>query len=125
MLYFQNLVLFSLAIYGLSNAIAVLKIGQFIFGKRLCKLHGCSGPRHPHCNRKFLARIPYVGDLFYCPPCLAFWLGMACSMWIISPASQIIQVPWKAMLLDGLGASGAIYIFHVIAERLGHGIEEI
>ena len=120
-----SLILFLLAVYGLSNTIAVLKIGRYFLGIGHCTEKECKAPGHPHDKRKFLGRIPYLGDLFYCPPCLAFWLGMACSVWLLSPASQVIETQWKAVLVDGLAASGAIYLFHVIAERLGYGIAEI
>lgn len=100
---------FIMAVYGLSNAIAVLKFGRYFLGT--------------FGERKFLGKVPVLGDLFYCPPCLAFWIGMAGSAWFLSPAHEWIPVWWKAMIVDGLMASAAAYLFHVIAERLGHGLD--
>lgn len=103
-----KLALFVLVVYGLANAIAVLKIGRYFIGTVT--------------DRKFLGRVPYLGDLLYCPPCVAFWIGMAFSWGLLSPASDWIAVWWKAMIMDGLAASGAIYLVHVTAERLGHNL---
>jgi hypothetical protein len=103
-----KLAIFVLAVYGVSNAIAVLKIGKYFLGT--------------WSERKTLGRIPYLGDLFYCPPCLAFWFGMAGSVWFMSPASDWIALWWKAMIVDGLVASGVVYLSHLTAERLGHGL---
>jgi hypothetical protein len=105
----MSLVLFVLAVYGLANAIAVLKIGRFFIGT--CK------------ERKTLGRIPYVGAMFYCPPCLSFWIGMACSHWFFSPAQAFVGSGWKAMVVDGLVACAAVYILHLVAERIGHGLD--
>jgi hypothetical protein len=103
-----TILLFLLAVYGLANAIAVLKIGRYFLGTED--------------KRKGPGRLPYFGDLLYCPPCLAFWFGMACSAWFLSPASLVVPVWWKAMLLDGLAACAVAYLLHVLAERLGHGV---
>lgn len=100
---------FAFAVYGLANAVAVLKIGRMIFGTREA--------------RKFLGRIPYLGDLFYCPPCVGFWVGMAFSVCLMSAASPFTSVWWKAMLLDGFAASGLVYLAHVTAERLSHNLD--
>ena len=118
---FLSITLFILAVYGLSNAIAVLKIGQFMFGQSHCRKKDCTAPRHPLETRKGLGRIPYLGDLFYCPPCLAFWIGMAASWWIFSPARLLVDIHWKAAVVDGLAASGAVWIIHLLAEWLGRG----
>lgn len=111
------------AIYGLANAIAVLKIGQLIFGFSHCPDKDCTKVGHPKELRKFLGRIPYLGDLFYCPPCLAFWFGMGISRLGISPSAFVTDVAWTATVVDGLLASGIIWLLHLIAERLGHGLD--
>ncbi len=108
-MFFPTITLFLLAVYGISNAIAVLKIGRFFFGTRE--------------KRKFLGRIPKVGDLFYCPPCLAFWIGAALSWWWISPASTLMARSWKTPILDGLAASAMVYIIHVAMEKMGYGLD--
>lgn len=98
-----TLLVFLLAVYGLANAL-LLKMGQWVLGTE-------DGRRGP-------GRIPYVGDVFYCPPCASFWIGMACSVWIVSPAEQIVPVWWKAMLLDGLAASAASWVLHAATEAM-------
>jgi hypothetical protein len=115
--------LFILAVYGLSNAIAVLKIGQYFFGIGYCRERDCPSGKHPKDKRRFLGRIPYLGDLFYCPPCLAFWIGMAGSVYIFSPAAEFVGVWWKAMIVDGLAACGAVYLAHVGAELMGYKLD--
>lgn len=117
------LVIFLGATYGLANAIAVLKIGQMIFGIGYCPEEGCKDPGHPKELRRFLGRIPYAGDLFYCPPCLAFWIGMLISVLVVSPSRIVIRVPWHGTIMDGLLASGAIWLLHLIAERLSHKLK--
>ena len=125
-------VLFLLSVYGLSNAVAVLKFGQFFFGQGHCDDEACRSLRHPRDKRKFLGRIPKLGDLFYCPPCLAFWIGMACSAWILSPAWLVMvslaperAVFWKAVILDGLTASAVTWLLHALAMRLIDGLKNV
>lgn len=92
------LVLFLLAVYGVANVVAVLKtrvVFEFLFGK-----------------------IWILKDLIKCPPCIAFWTGMACSLWLLSPSSSFCPKWWGAMLIDGFGALGAIWLLHLKAERL-------
>lgn len=120
-----SLVVFLLAVYGLANAIAVLKIGRYFLGVGHCTDANCSSPGHPHEKRKFLGRIPYFGDLLYCPPCLAFWLGMAFSMCVFSPSSEFTGILWKSTVVDGLAASGAIWLIHAWAMRAIDGIADI
>lgn len=112
-----GLLIFLLLVYGLSNAIAVLKIGRFFFGEGYCDEKDCPSPSHPKDRRKFLGKVPYLGDLFYCPPCLAFWIGMAASHFMLSPAAPFIVVPWKGMLADGLAASAAAWILYTWTEK--------
>jgi hypothetical protein len=112
-----GLAIFLLAVYGLSNAIAVLKIGRYFLGEGYCHEEGCPSPRHPKDLRKGLGRIPYLGDLFYCPPCLAFWLGMGASHFMLSPAAAFVAVPWKGMVADGLAASAAAWIVYTWTEK--------
>jgi hypothetical protein len=149
-----TLAVFLLAVYGLANAIAMLKIGCYFFGDPTDEIILENGTKIPwkkladkgeHFEvedfkgrklefkklevgrvliRKGLGRIPYVGDMFYCPACLSFWIGMACSKWFLSPASAVVGVWWKAMLIDGLAACGTTWLLHVLAERLLHGMEE-
>lgn len=119
------LFIFLIAVYGFSNALAVLKIGQFIFGLSHCPEKPCARPGHPKELRKGLGRIPYLGELFYCPPCLAFWFGLAVSRLVVSPSGFVIENAWAAMGMDGLMASGVIWLLHLIAERLGHNLPNL
>lgn len=110
-----QLLLFVLATYGLANAVAVLKIGRYFIGT--------------YKFRKGLGRIPYFGDMLYCPPCQAFWYGMACSKWALSPSREYIvaqgQPAWTSVLLDGLVACAVSYLLHVLAEWLGHELPDL
>ena len=149
-----TLAIFLLAVYGLANAIAVLKIGVHLFGdpvdeivlktgqklswKRLIERgnsfevvvgDGSGNPLISKQNierilrRKGLGRIPFIGDLFYCPACLSFWIGMATSRWVVSPASQVCPVLWKAVLLDGLMACAASWLLHVVSMKMTNGVD--
>lgn len=115
---FASTVLFLLAVFGLANAIATLKIGRWIFGEGYCDKEGCKAEGHPKEKRRFLGRIPHLGDLFYCAACLAFWIGMAMSYWLMSPASAFCPVKWGATAIDGLAACGATWLLYLKAERL-------
>lgn len=99
--------LFLLAVFGLANAVATLKIGELIRGT----------PEHP----KRFGRIPFFGKAFFCPTCLAFWIGMIFSHFFLSPSSHVMGDGWRAVIIDGLAASGAVYLIHLIAERLYQG----
>jgi hypothetical protein len=48
---------------------------------------------------------------------------MAFSLLVLSPTSALTPVVWKATVMDGLVASGAIWLLHLIAERLAHQLE--
>jgi hypothetical protein len=117
------LLIFVFAVYGLANAIAVLKFGQLFFGIGYCTKEGCDAKGHPKELRVGPGRIPWLGDIFYCPPCLAFWIGMVFSLVVLSPTSVLTPVVWKATVMDGLVASGAIWLLHLIAERLAHQLK--
>lgn len=155
MVSFLTLVIFLLAVYGLANAIAVLKIGCHIFGdpadelvlengakivwKSLTdrgdsvEIQDCKGQKATFLRsdvrkilrRKGLGRIPYLGELFYCPACLSFWIGIAASLWIVSPAVQVCPIPWKAALLDGFTACAASWLLHAAAMKMLQGVEDV
>ena len=150
-----TLIVFLLAVYGLANAIAMLKIGVYFFGDPENQLIMADGRKYDWkelvdkgdryevvfangvsntipkgagdrvLRRKGLGRIPYVGDMFYCPACLSFWIGMAASEWILSPARQVCPVAWKAQLLDGLAACAASWLLHVISMRLTSDTKDV
>jgi hypothetical protein len=113
-------VLYLLAVHGLANAIAFLKVGRWIFGTGYCEKEECSAPGHPKEGRRFLARIPHLGDLFFCPPCLSFWIGIVFSRLAFSPLLLLVplSIPWwKAAVLDGLAASAFSFFAHIAAQR--------
>jgi hypothetical protein len=96
-------VLFVFAVYGLANAVAVLKFGLPI--RKVCK------------------PIPVLGLLICCPACLAFWFALGGSWGAFSPARLFVDNWWKAMVVDGLAASGGVWLLHLAAERMGHGLD--
>jgi len=100
-----TLVVFIAAVYGLANAIAVLKAGALI--------------------RKAVAKVPVLSDFVKCPPCLSFWIGMAVSAWVLSPASQVCAPGWRPIVIDGLAASGIVWLLHVAAERTAFGLDNL
>jgi hypothetical protein len=115
-----GLSIFVLAVYGLTNAIAILKIGRFLFGVGQCNEEGCPELKHPLDKRKFLGRLPWLGDLFYCPPCVAFWIGMLASKMLFSPAATFVAIPgmaWRGTIVDGLAASGAVWLLYTWTEK--------
>lgn len=113
------LVIFLLAVYGLATAVAVLKVGRYFLGTGYCGEKDCAKEGHPHEKRKSVGRIPYFGDLFYCPPCLSFWIGMAVSWWVVSPAVLMgVLRGWKSTVTDGLAACAVSWLLHILALRL-------
>lgn len=94
---------FLMAVYGLSNAVAVLKFGAWI--------------------RTLTAGIPFLGSMIRCPTCLAFWVGMLISWKVMSPSLPFCAVKWMAVVMDGLAASAFAYIVHVSMEKTGHGLD--
>lgn len=117
------LFIFLMAVHGLATAISVLKIGKFIFGEGYCEEKDCPSSRHPHDRRKFLGRIPKLGDLFYCTACLSFWIGMAISWRVLSPARAVCGVWWQAMVLDGLMACAFSWVLFLVAKKLEQGLD--
>jgi hypothetical protein len=114
-----SLAVFLLATYGLANAIAVLKAGKPI--RNL--LERLAQPPWEWPFRK--APWRFLHALFRCPPCLAFWIGVAFSVWLLSPASAFCAERWKAVVLDGLAASAFSYLTHVTMEKMGLGVEDL
>jgi hypothetical protein len=117
------LFIFLMSVHGLATAIAVLKIGRHILGEGYCTKEGCSSPGHPHELRKFIGRIPRIGDLFYCTPCLSFWIGMGFSWKVLSPARAVCPVWWQAMVLDGLMACAVSWLLFLVAKKTEQGLD--
>lgn len=114
----SKLVLMALAIYGLANAIAVLKAGKpirFFF-------------EYLHLNTKnswLKAFWSFWHTLFKCPTCLSFWIGMATSYWVVSLMDVLIKERAVWVVADGLVFCATSWILHVVMTRLGYGIDEL
>lgn len=114
----SKLAFVSLAVYGLANAIAVLKAGKPIrsFFEFLVLTTR---------NSWLKGFWSFWKSLFSCPPCLSFWIGLAASYWVVSLTDGLPREAWMVPILDGLILSATSYIYHVTMERLGYGIAEL
>ena len=111
-----KLVVMVLAVYGLANAIAVLKAGypiRTLFETLETKAR----------NKWVKGFWGFWRVLFKCAPCLSFWLGMAGSAWVLSITKELIPDWRMAMVVDGLIVCGTSWLIHLTAERLGHGLD--
>lgn len=95
---FSALVLFLLAVYGVANAVVVLKT-RLVF-------------------QRVAGKIWVLRDLIKCPPCVAFWVGIWFSCFYLSPASSFCPQRWVAAIVDGFAGLGAVWLLHLRAERL-------
>lgn len=114
----SKLVFISLAVYGLANAIAVLKAGKPIrfFLEYL----------HLSTRNSWLKTFwNFWSTLFKCPTCLSFWIGMATSYWAVPLTNGLIKEWWLVVIADGLILSATTWILHVVTTRLGYGIDEL
>jgi hypothetical protein len=111
-----RLVVMALAVYGLANAIAVLKAGL--------PLRTFLETRELQAQNKWLKGFwTFWRVLFKCPPCLSFWFGMAGSYWVLSITKGLIAPWWLAMPVDGLIVCATSWLLHLWAERTGHGLD--
>lgn len=92
------LIIFLLSVYGVANAVVVLKT-RLVF-------------------HAVLGRVWIVKDMILCPPCVGFWTGIVFGRWILSPASFYGCAGIPGLLLDGFSALGAVWLLHLKAERL-------
>lgn len=99
-----TLLIFVLAVYGLSNGATVLKARVV--------------------TRFLLGRIPVVRGIAYCPACFAFWAAGVASILVLSPSSAVVEDRWLAALVDSFVGSGSTWILHTVQERLTHGVPE-
>jgi hypothetical protein len=111
-----RLVVVALAVYGAANAIAVLKAGYPI--RTLFETLEIKAK-----NKAARGFWGFWRILFKCPPCLSFWIGMATSVWVISITRSLVAEWWMAMVLDGFIVCGTSWLIHLVAERLGHGLD--
>jgi len=86
-----NLLLFCLVAFGISNIITISKIGA-----------GCRNLAQKIHNK--------LGELFRCPMCMGFWVGILLG-WLWYSPTEII-------FLDGILGSSASWIIYCITWRL-------
>ena len=85
-----DLILFSLVAFGLTNIITISKIG--LRWRDLAeKVH------------------PKLGELFRCPMCMGFWVGLGLSFW---------KSPTDLMILDAILGSAAAWLIYCITWKL-------
>lgn len=111
-----RLVVVALAVYGVANAIAVLKAG-YPLRKFLETMEIQSK------NKGLKGFWAFWRTLFKCPPCLSFWIGMAMSVWVLSITRSLIAEWWMAMIVDAFITCATSWLIHLAAERLGHGLD--
>lgn len=111
-----RLVVVSLAVYGAANAIAVLKAGQPL--RTLLEILEIKAR-----NKVVRGFWAFWRTLFKCPPCLSFWIGMATSVWVLSITKGLVAEWWMAMGMDGLIVCATSWLLHLVAEKLGHGLD--
>jgi hypothetical protein len=94
-------IIWALAVYGLANAVAVLKFGQLYI--------------HPWTDK-----IPVVRHVAHCCACASFWVALVASWFVFSPAQAAFPslVAWKALWVDGAAASAVSYLLYSVAEHL-------
>lgn len=112
MLQIASMVMFFLAVYGLANAISILKVGRPIrwLAERV-------PPWYLVEKDGVTVRRSFATDLMSCPPCVSFWIGLAASFFIWSPASLWAKMP-EAAFVDGLACTAITWILHVITDRV-------
>jgi hypothetical protein len=98
----MKLLLFILICYGTSN----IMVFSSIFSKW----------------RTFWLKVSpnFLGELFTCMICLPTWCGIILSLLIFSPTMTFLGVSsiFFSALLDGIIASGAVWLIHTIQESL-------
>lgn len=101
------------AVYGISNAIAVLKFGQYYI--------------HPLADH-----IPVVRNMVHCVACTSMWIGVLASWIVFSPIQlawhalqlacpelSLAALPmWKTLFMDGAAASAVSYLLYSFTEWL-------
>ena len=86
-----DLLLFCLVAFGISNIVTISKMGE--------KARGYAGKIHLK-----------LGELFHCPMCMGFWVGLLLGWLWISPTGCIF--------LDGVLGSTASWVLYCITWRL-------
>ena len=102
-----NLLLFSLIAFGLTTIITISKIGHF-WRQLAEKTH------------------KKLGELFRCPMCMGFWVGLALSFWI-SPTAQLFYNTniLRQLLLDGILGSSVSWLLYCVTWKLALKDHEI
>lgn len=111
-----RLVVVALAVYGAANSIAVLKAGY--------PIRTLFETLEIRSRNKWLKQFwAFWRILFKCPPCLSFWIGMATSVWVLSITRSMVPEWWMAMVVDGFIVYATSWLIHLVAEKLGHGLD--
>lgn len=85
-----DLLLFCLVAFGITNIITVSKIGA-PWRSLAAKIH------------------TKLGELFHCPMCMGFWVGLGLSFW---------KSPTEVIFLDAILGSAAAWIIYCITWKL-------
>jgi len=125
-----RLIVFLLAAYGLTNAIALLKIGtpirclaRWLPPRYLWKDE--SGKEDDEIRSLWL-------DLVECHACCGFWIGAILSWILISPAIDwidagtwpLMEVKMRAAFVDGLISSAGCFIINKLMRELPDAVIE-
>ena len=107
--------LFYAAVYGAAASIALLHVGSpirylaTVIDRRLFPSMSDSP-----------ARGGPIKVLFHCPACLSFWISLAASIFVYSPAWAHFGVPLiPRLIVDSLSSTGIIFCVHVVMTKLG------
>lgn len=107
-----TLLLFSLITFGLTTIITISKIGYF-WRELAEKTH------------------KKLGELFRCPMCMGFWVGLGLSFWI-SPTEHLFLPKGESsfaiirqLLLDGILGSSVSWLLYCVTWKLALKDHEI
>jgi len=111
--------LFFAAVYGTAASIALLHVGspvRFLFTLIDTKLF-------PSLWADFIPASQRGGPirkLVHCPACLSFWIALAASILVYSPAGHHLGLPViPRVIVDSLASVGIIFCVHVVLTKLG------
>lgn len=99
----MDLVIYVLICWGLTNVITKGKIFEPI--------------------RNFFFDTPklhFLSDLFNCPMCLGFWIGIGLSLLLYSPTAHYLSIiPIISAVADGFISSGTCWIIYCLLHKTG------
>ena len=111
--------LFFAAVYGTAASIALLHVGspvRFLFTLIDTKLFPSSWAEFIPASQ----RGGPIRKLVHCPACLSFWIALAASILVYSPAGHHLGLPViPRVIVDSLASVGIIFCVHVVLTKLG------